>query len=94
MYARLHELTKSSLVKPKHLKEIREITSNLYHVRAVEAVIEPALRAIEFADKAALFALAALGNQDAILELGHFGKRTTEEAIERLKRFRAGVPQI
>jgi len=39
-------------------------------------------------DKALLFALAALGDQDAILELGHFGNRTTEEAIARLKYFR------
>lgn len=91
MYSRLYELAKGS-VKPKHVKEIRQICSLLYHVRAVTAVIDPVLNAIEFADKAALFALAALGDQDSILELGHFGRRTTEEAIERLKRFRAGIP--
>jgi hypothetical protein len=39
-------------------------------------------------DKAMLFALAALGDTDSALELGHFGNMTHKEAVIRLKQAR------
>jgi hypothetical protein len=39
-------------------------------------------------DRAALYALAAIGDADAAVELGHFGKMTTAEAVVRLKKLR------
>lgn len=42
-------------------------------------------------DQALLFGLAALGDQDAILELGHFGEATHREALQRLAEARKSL---
>lgn len=45
-------------------------------------------------DRTLLFALAALGNTDAVLELGHFGQMTQKEAVVRLKTAREGLKKL
>jgi hypothetical protein len=45
-------------------------------------------------DRAALFGLVAIGDQEAILELGHFGSGTVKEARELLKKCRAKLRSL
>lgn len=42
-------------------------------------------------DKVALYALAALGDADSAVELGHFGNATRADALVRLKKLREFV---
>lgn len=88
LYDELTKLTKNG-VAPEDVPKIRLLCENLHHVRAVSVAMEPMLATIEAADKAALYALAALGDRQAVLELGHFGNMTTREAVDLLKKFRA-----
>lgn len=89
MQMRLAELTGTG-VNPKSIPEMREIGTIMFHPSMMTIFGAPLMDAIEQADRMALYALAALGNQDAVLELGHFGTQTTQIAIERLKAFRQG----
>jgi hypothetical protein len=64
-----------------HYNELMKIAAKAPPVKI------PAGLALEI-DRAMLFALASLGDTDAVLELGHFGNMTHDEAISRLKAVR------
>ncbi len=89
MKMRLAELTGAG-INPKSIPEIRQIAGLLYHPSIMSVFATPLLETVDQAERMALCALAALGDADAVVELGHFGMLTTAEALERLKAFRKG----
>ena len=85
--SKLYELTLGG-IRPKDVPKIRELVAATYARPAIANLIEPLLKTIEAMDRAALLALASMGDQDAILELGHFGKKTESDAAIALRALR------